>query len=196
MRVQFDLRPAGMVEKERKKTGFNLTRIIAILLMGAFFMASVGYLAIMTMQYFILQEEVLQREVSVSRLDMERAALQGRVNELRARETVFAETLRIMQDDLPTIEVLNALETNMDIFGIGLDTLRFVADVIEVTGTVATDRQVIDFSDRLRASGVFSNVFLPVTALNEQTGMISFTLRMPYFPIGQINRPEAGVITQ
>jgi hypothetical protein len=101
-----------------------------------------------------------------------------------------------MQEDLPSLEVLNALETNMDDYGIGFNTLKFVIgkmnrnvkepDYVEVTGTVASDKQIIDFSDRLRASGVFSDVFLPVTTLNESTGMISFTLRMPIFPIGQI----------
>jgi hypothetical protein len=167
--------------------------------MGAFFLASVGYIVMMTIQRFGLQDQVLQRESLVARLGTERAALQARVAELRARERVFSETLRIMQDDLPTLEVMNALETNMDEFGIGLETLRFIPgrtvrnvrepDVVEVVGTVATDRQIIDFSDRLRGSGVFSGVTLPITRLNEQTGRVSFTLRMPYYPIGQIDRP-------
>jgi len=84
----------------------------------------------------------------------------------------------------------------MDNYGIGFNTLRFVLgraagggrtpDVVEVTGTVASDKQIIDFSDRLRASGVFSDVFLPSTTRNERTNMISFTLRMPVLPIGQI----------
>ena len=199
MKTQFDLRPAGMLEKERKQKSFNLTRIVAILLMGAFFVTSVGYIVLMAWQSFALQEAVIDKEALVNGLEAEKSTLQRQVNDLRAREKVFTDTLQIMQDDLPSLEVLNALETNMDVYGIGFNSLRFVIgrgsgnnkapDVVEVTGTVATDKQIIDFTDRLRSSGVFSDVFLPVTTRNERTGMISFTLRMPVFPIGQIKRP-------
>ena len=143
----------------------------------------------MTLQRFMLQEEVDQKESAVAGLDTENMALRRQVNELQASERVFVNTLNIMKEDLPTIEVLNALETNIDDYGIGLDTLRFTIgtpNVVEVTGTVASDKQIIDFSDRLSASGIFSGVFLPVTTLNENTGMISFTLRMPVLSIGQI----------
>ena len=188
MKVQFDLRPAGMLEKERKQKSFNLTRTVAILLMLAFFATSGGYIVMMTLQRFMLQETVDFKESQVSGLEVENNALRRQVNELQASERVFAETLKIMQEDLPTLEVLNALEVNMDDFGIGFNTLRFVAgNTVEVTGTVASDRQIIDFSERLRESGVFRDVFLPVTTRSEQTGMISFTLRMPVLPIGQIN---------
>ena len=192
MRIQFDLRPAGMLEKERKQRSFNLTRIVAILLMLAFFAASGFYIVTMTLQRLILQDEVDTRENMISNLETEKLMLERQMGELRARERIFAETLRIMNDDLPTLEVLNALESNIDEYGIGLNTLRFMAaggaNVVEVTGLVASDKQIIEFSDRLRASGVFNDVTLPVTTLNESTGMISFTLRMPVKPIGEITR--------
>jgi len=196
MKVQFDLRPIGMLEKERKQKSFNLTRTIAVLLLAAFFVTSIGYLVMMTIERLALKDRVIENESIVSVLEREKTGLQTKVTELRAREKVFSDTLNIMQDDLPTIEVLNALETNIDEYGIGLDTLRFIVgnvagvnSVVEVTGLAATDKQIIDYSDRLRASGVFTDVLLPVTTLNESTGLISFTLRMPYLPIGQIKRP-------
>ena len=198
MKVQFDLRPAGLLERERKKKGFNLTRTIAIILMLAFFSSSVGYIAMMTLNLFMLRDEVEAKESLIFSLDMEKMALARQVSELQARERIFSETLQIMNDDLPTIEALYALETNMDDYGIGFNTLKFdigrvtrglkEPDVVEVTGVVASDKQIIDFSDRLRASGVFDDVFLPVTDLNENTGMISFTLRMPIKPISEIDR--------
>lgn len=189
MRVQFDLRPAGMVEKERKKSSFNLTRLVAMILMMAFFITSIGYIVVMTMALIDMRDQVDMRETEIAGLNLERAALAGQVTSLQARETVFVNTLAIMNDDLPTIEVLAALETHMDEYGIGFETLRFAAGrTVEVTGLAATDRQIIDFSERLRFSGVFSDVALPVTSLNAATGMISFTLRMVYLPIGEIRR--------
>jgi len=196
MKVQFDLRPAGMLEKERKQKSFNLTRTIALLLVGAFFLSSIGYIVKMSIERVYLQNEVSDKENFVTNLEREKNNLQKQVNDLKAREKVFSDTLKIMQDDLPTIEVLNALETEMDNYGIGFNSLKFVIGrevrgvksptVVEVAGTVASDKQIIDFSDRLRATGVFSDVLLPVTTRNEKTNMISFTLRMPVFPIGQI----------
>ena len=199
MRIQFDLRPSGMLEKERKQKSFNLTRIVAMLLMLAFFSTSGFYIVTMILERLTLKAEVEERETMIAGLETEKLMLERRVNGLRAREKVFAETLRIMNDDLPTIEVLNALESNMDDYGIGLETMRFVLgraargggmepNLVEVTGLVASDKQIIDFSDRLRASGVFNYVTLPATSLNERTGMISFTLRMPVKPIGEIVR--------
>ena len=43
MKVQFDLRPSGMLERERKQRSFNPTRTVAILLMLAFFLTSGGF---------------------------------------------------------------------------------------------------------------------------------------------------------
>jgi hypothetical protein len=140
----------------------------------------------------MMQDEVNSLQGRLAALRVEVASLTGQLNALRARETVFVNALRIMNDDLPTIEVLSALETNMDIFGIGFDTMRFQhsqaeGNFVEVVGLVASDTQVIDFAERLRLSGVFNSVSLPATALNSNTGMVSFTLRMPVKAIGEIN---------
>jgi len=193
MRVQFDLRPIDMVEKERKKTGFNLTRLVAILLILAFFISTIGYIGRTMLNIFTLRDEIETSERAVAALRAETTVLRGEVNNLVAREGVYANALRIMNEDLPTIEVLRALELDMDDYGIGLTTLRFITaatgNSVEVTGQVASDRQIIEFSERLRFAGVFSSVRLVSTSLNENTGMVSFTLQMPVYPIGEIGTP-------
>ena len=196
MKIQYDLRPAEMMEKERKQKSFNGVLLLAILLIMAFFGSSGVYIGHMSIELFSLKDKVMERTIMVTSLETEKRNLERQVNDLKAREKVFADTLKIMQDDLPTLEVLNALETNMDDYGIGFDSLRFVVgrttrgvkdpDSLEVTGLVLSDKQVIDFSERLGASGVFNGVSLSNTTRNEQTGMISFTLRMPTKSIGQI----------
>jgi hypothetical protein len=166
------------------------------MLIGAFLLTSGGYYALMLRNLFWLQEEVVTKEDHVLTLETDKTVLQKQVSDLQAREKVFSQTLQIMQDDMPSLEVLNALESNMDGLGMGFNTLRFnlgrgtgankEPDVVEVTGMATTDKQIIDYADRLRASGVFRDVFLPSTVRSEQSGMINFTLRMPVFPIGQI----------
>ena len=200
MKAQFDLRPSGMLAKERKQKSFNLTRLIAVLLVLAFFASTGGYIVMMGMNSFRLQKAVQAKREAAAGLRRRKSDLEKQVTELKAKEKVFIDTLQIMQEDLPTIEVLNALETEMDDYGIAFTSLKFVfgraaargrekePDVVELTGLVTLDTQVVDFSERLRSAGVFSDVLLTATTRDERTGLVSFTLRMPYLPIGQIQR--------
>jgi len=179
-----------MAEKERKKTG-NISRLVVALLAFALFASTIAYIAIMFMDTIYLQDRIGTAQAEVTSLRQQNSELTGQVNALRARENVFVDALRIMNDDFPTIEVLEALKINMDYFGIGFDTLRFFTvaerNVVEVTGQVASDRQLIDFTNRLRFSRVFSDVFLPQIPKQEFSGMIWFTIRMPVRAIGEIN---------
>ena len=199
MKAQFDLRPADLLKKESKQKGFNPTRLLAVFLMLLFFMSTGYYLFMMGLvELPSMQDAVMEKENEVASFEAEKIVLQKQVNDLRAKEKVFADTLKIMQDDLPTIEVLNALETEMDVYGIGFNSLKFVIgrvsgntkapDSVELTGTVATDKQIVDYSDKLSTCGVFSDVNLTSTTLDEKTGMITFTLNMPVYPIGQIQQ--------
>jgi len=196
MRVQFDLRPIEMVEKERKKTGFNFVRVLAILLMMTFFVSTISYLVIMGFASFGLRERIDEVRNTVNSVQAQNANLQGQINLHRAQEAVYVNALAIMNDDLPTIEVLGALETFMDPFGLGFSTLSFQvvggAVIVNVVGEAASDRQIIEYSERLRLSGVFSQVNVVSTALIEATGMISFTMRMPVRSIGEITSLRAA----
>ena len=197
MRVQFDLRPASMLEKERKKTSFNLTRLLAMLLL-LFFFASCGFYVLkMGWEVKVLGDEILNKEDEVSGMEGAKQALEAEIQRLRGREKVFADTLKIMQDDLPTLEILNALETHMPEYGMGITTLRFqpaanapLRCVLE--GTAANETQIIDLSDGLSGSGIFTSVTMPTSRKDEKTGRVTFTLNMDVLPIGQI-KPFVGL---
>ena len=195
MRVQFDLRPVSLLEKERKRTSFNITRLLAILLF-LFFIASNGfYLVTMAMKMMNLQEGIFLKEDEVSSLEVRKTELESEIKRLQDREKVFSETLKIMQEDLPTLEVFNALETHMD-YGVGLNSIRFSAgrvmgnvkgpDIAVVEATAATEEQIIQLTEGLTGSGVFSSVVMPNSTRDDKTGRVTFTLNLSLLPIGQI----------
>jgi cell division protein FtsB len=179
------------LEKERKKTAFNLTRLLASLLLLFFVGSSVFYIGIMTLKMFSLREEIELKESQVSDLETGRRSLEAEINRLKAQEKVFADTLQIMQDDLPTLEVLNALETCMD-YGMGLNSLRLATgQVAVVEATAVTEEQIIQLTDGLTGSGVFSAVTMPTSRRDDKTGRVSFTLNLTLLPIGQIKSSVA-----
>ena len=189
MRVQFDLRPESVMEKERKKSSFNPMRLIATLLMMIFFGASGYYIATMTLKMLDLKDLIEYKQDEVATLETQRTQLEAEIRRLRDRENVFTSTLKIMQDDLPTLEVLNALETYLEP-GMGLNSLRFTSaatgNTAVLIATAAAEEQIILFTDGLGRCGVFSEVRMPTSTRDERTGRVTFTLNLSVLPIGQI----------
>ena len=180
MRVQFDLRPVTMLERERKKTTFNATRLVAFILM-IIFAVSNGFYMWMAFQNMMRLNDAIE----------EKNALEAEVGRLRRQEAEYAATLKIMQDDLPTLEVLNALERGLEP-GMGLNTLRLSptpqGTVATLDATAASDEQTVQFSTSLTSSGVFSAVSMPNSRLDDRTQRVSFTMSLTLLPIGQIKR--------
>lgn len=202
MRVQFDLRPAEYLEIERKRSSFNPIRLLAIVLMFAFFATCIGYLALAFIESQALQSDIEDRQDMIAALEAEQNNLTAEINRLKNRETQFIRTLRIMQSEPPTLEVLNALETHMEM-GMGLRSVRFTpvstggrgrnaanAGPVTYNATVEassmTEDQIVALTNGLSGSGVFSGVTMPSSQKDEATGRISFNLLLNARPLGQI----------
>ena len=191
MRVQFDLRPVTMLERERKKTTFNATRLVAFILMIIFAVSNGFYMWMAFQNMMRLNDAIEEKEYDVGNLEGEKNALEAEVGRLRRQEAEYAATLKIMQDDLPTLEVLNALERGLEP-GMGLNTLRLSptpqGTVATLDATAASDEQTVQFSTSLTSSGVFSAVSMPNSRLDDRTQRVSFTMSLTLLPIGQIKR--------
>jgi cell division protein FtsB len=187
MRVQFDLRPVSLLEKERKKTTFNMVRLLVVLLFIPFLASSLYYIVEMAWKRAELQENIEIDQGRVEQLVSDRSALEIEIRRLQDREKMFADTLKIMQDDVPTLEVLYALETNMS-YGMGLNRLVFSPGnpVVVLEATAALEEQIIALTNGLSSCGVFSAVAMPISRRDEATGRVTFTLNLTTLPIGQI----------
>jgi cell division protein FtsB len=189
--MQFDLRPVELLQKEIKKKSFSLMRLLVTLLF-LFFVGSSGfYLATMTLKAIGLKEEIEYKQLEVDDLETSQRSLEAEIRRLQGREKVFSETLKIMQDDLPTIEAFNALESNTE-YGMRLESVKFAAgqaggaNTLTVDASAATEDQIVQFTDGLTESGVFSQVRMPSSRLDEGTGRVAFTLVLSLLNIGQI----------
>ena len=199
MKVQFDLRPAEYLERERKRHSFNFVRLLAVLLLLAFFASSGYYIVVAFLETQALQSQIEIAEGEIADLEVSRTALTAEITRLKEQEGQFRKTLEIMQSEPPTLEVLNALEAHME-RGVGANSIRFVSGAREdktvfytvtVDASAATEEQIIALTDGLSGSGLFSTVTMPSTKKDEKTGRVSFTLTLVARPFGQ-GVPEGG----
>ena len=201
MRLQFDLRPAEYLEIERKRTSFNPIRLLAILLLFAFLAICGAYIAFAFMEVQTLSDEIEERQTMVDALEAQQRSLTAEINRLKNRETEFTKTLRIMQNEPATLEVLNAIETHLH-QGMGLNSIRFVpvttrgSDSVSYNATVEatalTEEQIIAMTDGLSGSGVFSGVTMPSSQRDEAAGRVNFNLLLNVRPLGEISPASEG----
>jgi cell division protein FtsB len=182
------------VASQKKKSSFNPMRLLAFLLLLIFLASSGFYLVKMTLERIRLGGAIEEKQYQVEEMDSKKRALEAEINRLKAEEKVFADTLKIMQDDLPTLEVLNAVENSMaSISGMAATSLRLSPPaaagapgkaVLEATSV--EDAQIVQLTTGLSQSGVFSGVVLGNSTLDEKTGRVTFTLNLDLRSMGQI----------
>ena len=199
MKAQFDLRPAEYLERERKRHSFNFVRLLAVVLLLAFFTSSGYYVVMAFLETQDLQSQIEIAEGEIADLETSQKALIAEIARLKEQEEQFRKTLGIMQSEPPTLEVLNALEAHME-RGVGANSVRFTPSVgenktvfytVAVDASAATEEQIIALTDGLSGSGLFSTVTMPSTKKDEKTGRVSFTLTLVARPFGQ-GVPEGG----
>ncbi|GHS86681.1 hypothetical protein AGMMS49957_05250 [Synergistales bacterium] len=195
MRVKFDLRPAALIKKEVKRNSFNLLGLVMVILIIAFVGSSGFYLIDMTIRLLSLRDEVYFLNNQVEDLELDKTKLQAEIGRLRNREKTFADTLKIMQDEIPTIEALGAVENNIS-YGMGLTRLQFTqraaATSAVMSATANATEQIVGFTDGIQGSGVFSKTDMPTSQYVEATKRVSFTLNLAVNPIGQIGQNSSA----
>ncbi|MDR1379773.1 MAG: hypothetical protein LBJ36_12090 [Synergistaceae bacterium] len=164
----------------------------ASILLFVFVVSTVGYITWTIREIFKLQEKLDEELSEVERMEDEQMALAAEISRLRQQEQTYANTLKIMQDDLPTLEVLNAFGDDIQ-EGMGLNTFRFTnpaqggGTMAVLDATAAKEEDITALSNSLQTCGVFSSVTIPTIRRDEKTGRVSFTLNLVALPIGQIN---------
>ena len=186
MKVQFDLRPIEFIVKEQKQRSFNLVRLIAVLLLLLF----VGFSS-----YYITVTFLEAQELS-SDMETSKVKLAKEIARLKEREVQVVKALEIMQTEPPTLEVLNALETNME-YGMGINNISFsqggnASYEARMEGTAITEEQIVALTDGLVSSGLFSSVVMPNSRRDEKTGIVTFNLALRILPLGKAVAKEQG----
>ncbi|MBQ7264142.1 MAG: hypothetical protein IJR14_10555 [Synergistaceae bacterium] len=205
MRTRFDLRPAEYLERERKTHSFNIVRLVALFLLLAFLGTCGGALAMHFFEMQALADQIEETEGLVADLESQQAALTREIARLKTQEEQFTKTLKIMQSEAPTLEVMSVIESNME-RGMGLNTIRFaqaaaprgaaarapqagkdISWTAAVEATALMEEQIVALTDGLSRSGAFTGVTMPSSKKDEKTGRVDFNLSLNVRPLGQID---------
>ena len=183
----FDLRPAEFVERERRRHMFSAVRLTSILLALLLVLSCGGYIALALRELHVLSSKNMKRQEEVAALEARQTALTADISRLREREEKMTKALKAMGQELPVLEVMEALER---LCGpeIHLTAVRFAhaagEDEKEV-GTVMMEGEssvpLPALMERLSGEPLFSGVEMLNSALDE-AGSSTFSLLLTISP--------------
>lgn len=174
-----DLRPPEYVELERRRYSFNPNRLILWGLLGAFLMMTAGVVSYAFLNIHKLSGMIDDMNEHVSRLTIQRQALERKNAELETATRQTQKILDFLKGDIPVLEILNALEQNQAA-GIKFDnadfsTATFGGYRVVLDGKAADESAVITMISGLKQNDIFSNVVLPFSQ-KDQLQRIVFKL--------------------
>ncbi|MBQ7578737.1 MAG: pilus assembly protein PilM [Synergistaceae bacterium] len=165
-----DLRPPEYIAFERRKNSLNLSRVALILLSSCFVILSMGTILFAISRMEIVQDAIDHNHEVIAELQAKRSEIMRNNAALSQNKAQTEQILNFLRDDIPILEVLNALEANA---GTGIKLLD--ADfsrkeshfVVTINGTASDGTSLSLMSEGLQASGLFESVIIPGTSLSE-----------------------------
>ncbi len=177
-----DMRPQEFIEIERRRYAFSVNRLILWGLIIVFLMLSIGT---MSFTFFCIQDindkMALIRE-SVQDLTPQRIALSKQNSELEQQNTETEKVLKFLQDDIPVLEILSALEESSGTtHGVKFDNADFSRKSegvfsVNLTGVADDEKALLGTLTILNDTRKFSEIKLPVSQQDPATGKVNFTL--------------------
>ncbi|MDR1741363.1 MAG: hypothetical protein LBR38_05900 [Synergistaceae bacterium] len=130
----------------------------------AFVGVSVFFIFIVAMRMLSISGAIASAKVEAETLAAQRTALAAEVAKFTGEANDLMRTLKVMRDDLPTIEVFDALDSAASEGGVVLLSAAFNSDRgeqvphVEIWAYTASNGSVTRFKDALERSGVFRGV--------------------------------------
>ena len=160
-----DLRPAEYIELERRRYSFNPNRLILWGLLTGFLMMSAGTITYAFLMNYRMHEDIEDMQSNVSTLTIKRQELEKENAKLEKRRQHTEQILEFLKNDMPVLEVLNAIEVNVK-DGIKYDNADFTKGLlggvtVVIDGKARGDKEIIAMSEGLKESGLFDSVMIP-----------------------------------
>ena len=186
MIVKLDLRPEGVKNAPPPKT-----RKWGLLMLCAFLI----FASVMSYTWFSMIKDILFLQDRINTLSNQvddlrtvRIGLTAELARLSQEEAVYASSLSIMQQELPTIEVFNSIERAFN-RGITLTSLVLTHTNLSLVGVANTEDNIVDTTRNLLDTGIFSVAQVPVVSrANMGPEGLSFSLSLAPLGIGEIRR--------
>lgn len=160
MNIRIDLRPDQQAKAKVSTVG--LSKYIAVLLILAFVAVSGLTLVYGALKSHYMKAEIQQTEKAISRLTTQNTKLAGELKRLQQQEKVYTDALKLLQDELPTIEFLSLLEQNLPV-GVWLSNISIKKGNVSLKGNSYGENDVVLFARGLLESGLVTSVSFPDT---------------------------------
>lgn len=153
------------------------------------FLAVVGFGSFMIFtDYWALNTEVdvlMERVLDFTEVKLK---LSEEVGRLVATEQAYAASLSTMQRELPSIEILTAIDRTLP-EGVKLTGVTINENNVSLTGAANSEESVVRTTRGLLDSGVFSTAAVPVANRtgNDAEG-IKFSLSLVPLPFGEVKK--------
>ena len=176
---KLDLRPLSYVELERRRYSFNINRLMFWGLLIGFIMLSLGTISFAWLRIRDIDIALEEKRLENSDLMSRRAELAKSISDMDSKRRDTERILDFLRGDIPVLEVMNALEEHATV-GVKFDNADFSRNavagvVITIDGKASSEKAIINMTEGLKQSPLFSEVRLPVSQ-KAATGQIIFKL--------------------
>lgn len=175
MKVKLDLRPRYLLESSRKK--LNAARVLLVSLLLAFFLVGGTTLGLSFMKVRSMNSEAAMVSDQVAIQKAQNRKMANEIKRLSEVEAVYTSALKLLKDELPALEFVNAVEAALPL-GVWLESLTINPGKATLRGKAWVESDVVEFAKGLLDSGVVATVDFPVTTRIEKDkeSMVDFTL--------------------
>lgn len=185
MVAKFDFRPERIINPPKPKTRKAFMLILSLFIAFAVFAGYASFMA--AVESLSLQSSVFSLQDRADKLEGVRIGLVAEMGRLQKREEAYKLTLAVMNQELPAIEILNAIDRSIP-EGITLSGITINAGSVSLSGTANTEEKIVQATRALLDSGVFKVAQVPVANRTANRGVINFSLLLTPLVLSEVKR--------
>ena len=175
MKVKLDLRPRYLLEANREK--INAARLLLTSLLLAFILVGGTTLTLTFLKVRSMNADAAMFTDQLAIQKTQNEKMSQEIQRLSDIEALYTSALQLLDDELPALEVVNAVEAALPP-GVWLESLTILPGKATLKGKSWVEGDVVEFAKGLLDSGVVVTVDFPVTTRVEmdKESMVDFTL--------------------
>ena len=160
MRVLLDLRPPKLIKRPASQVSW--VRVLLGLLGGGVLFLALVNLGYGTFRVVQFHREAARLEQERQQLEAQAGKLGSEAERLKKRQADLEGQLAFLQEDLPSLELLSALDV-LTPQGVSLAGLQLKGKALTLRGSAENQDQIVAFTTALSKHPLFAKVLLPTT---------------------------------
>ncbi len=176
--IYIDLRSRDYLALQKRKNSFNINRVAILALITTLVFALIVSVVLSILKANKLNVALDSERDFISNLQNQVRDLERENDYLHSQQRGILQILNFKREDLPVLEVMNALEANTGV-GIEFRSINFGKDrsgcVATLEATAEDEELIIAMTEGLTHSGIFRNITMP-SSQKLESDKINFTL--------------------